>query len=54
MLWLTGEVQPGIGAGSLIGGARPGLRVATKAGGFGGEDALAAAIGYLSAELKAG
>lgn len=45
MLWLDGELQPGMATGRLIGGLRPGLRVVTKAGGFGGDEALAAAMG---------
>jgi uncharacterized protein YgbK (DUF1537 family) len=40
---LRGEVQPGIAIGWLVDGRRPGLALATKAGGFGREDALLAA-----------
>jgi uncharacterized protein YgbK (DUF1537 family) len=43
-LWLQGEAQPGIPWGILLGGVVPGLPVVTKAGGFGTDDALAAAI----------
>lgn len=48
-LWLRGEVQPGIAWGVLIGGLLPGLPIATKAGGFGADDALAVAINHLGA-----
>ena len=48
---LRGEVRAGMPWGILIAGAWPGLRIVTKAGGFGDEDALIAAIGYL--RLKA-
>jgi uncharacterized protein YgbK (DUF1537 family) len=46
-LWLRGEVEPGIPWGLLAGGPWAGLRVATKAGGFGGEGSLAQAVAYL-------
>lgn len=49
MLWLIGEVQPGMAIGSLIAGARPGLRVVTKAGDFGGDEALTVAVDCLMA-----
>jgi uncharacterized protein YgbK (DUF1537 family) len=44
--WLTlcGEAQPGIAVGQLADGPYAGLQVVTKAGGFGGEDALARQI----------
>jgi uncharacterized protein YgbK (DUF1537 family) len=48
-LWLEGEAQPGIAVGRLADGAFPGLPVATKAGGFGGEDALLSAVQQLAA-----
>jgi len=48
---LRGEVRPGIPWGILIVGTWRGLRIVTKAGGFGDEDALIAAIEYL--RLKA-
>jgi uncharacterized protein YgbK (DUF1537 family) len=52
-LWLRGELQPGIPWGVLSDGVATGLRVVTKAGGFGGDDALAAAISHLGpTELK--
>ena len=37
---ILGEVVPGIPQGRLVGGLCPGLPVVTKAGGFGGSDAL--------------
>ena len=40
-LWLRGELQPGIALGELADGAQAGLAVVTKAGGFGGERAIA-------------
>lgn len=43
-LWLRGETQPGIAWGVLLDGLVPGLPVVTKAGGFGQDEALAAAI----------
>jgi len=46
---LGGEIQPGLGWGWLCGGRRPGLAVATKAGGFGDAGALAAAARFLAA-----
>jgi uncharacterized protein YgbK (DUF1537 family) len=46
-LWLCGEVEPGIPWGRLLNGARPGLPVVTKAGGFGDQQALVRAIRYL-------
>ena len=44
---LRGEVQPGIPWGTIRGGELDGLPIATKAGGFGGPDALAATIEFL-------
>ena len=49
---LWGEVRPGIPSGILITGGCDGFRIVTKAGGFGDEDALIAAIEYL--KLKGG
>lgn len=49
-LWLLGEVGPGIPWGRLADGYRPGLRIATKAGGFGAEEALAVASRFLKKE----
>lgn len=45
---LVAEVLPGIPFGKLHGGKRPGLQVVTKAGGFGGPDALVQATTYLA------
>lgn len=42
-----GEVEPGVPAGELIGGQHQGMRVVTKAGGFGTEDAVLKSITYL-------
>ena len=42
-----GEVEPGVPAGELIGGQHQGMRVVTKAGGFGTEEAMVKAISYL-------
>lgn len=44
---VRGEVEPGIPAGELIGGQGHGMRVVTKAGGFGTEAALVRSISYL-------
>jgi uncharacterized protein YgbK (DUF1537 family) len=44
---VLGEVEPGIPAGELIGGQSRGMRVVTKAGGFGTEGALVKSIAYL-------
>lgn len=45
-IWLRGEVQPGVAWGVPVDGARPGLPIVTKAGGFGSDDALIAAINH--------
>jgi uncharacterized protein YgbK (DUF1537 family) len=42
-----GEVEAGVPAGELLGGRYGGMRVVTKAGGFGTEEALVKAIAYL-------
>ena len=44
---VRGEVEPGVPAGELIGGQHQGMRVVTKAGGFGTEEAMVKAISYL-------
>lgn len=44
---VNGEVEAGIPAGELLGGKGEGLRVVTKAGGFGTEEALVKALAYL-------
>jgi len=41
------EIAPGIPSSEIIGGIHEGLRIVTKAGGFGTEDALILAIDYL-------
>ena len=40
----TMELQPGIAVGETIGSTREGLRIITKAGGFGNEDAIVEAV----------
>lgn len=42
-----GEIEPGLPAGELIGGKYDGMRVVTKAGGFGTEEAIVKSIEYL-------
>ena len=44
---VLGEIEPGVPAGELIGGEIGGMRVVTKAGGFGSESALVKTISYL-------
>lgn len=44
---VNGEVEPGVPAGELIGGQFPGMRIVTKAGGFGTEAAMVKSIVYL-------
>jgi len=44
---VLGEVEPGVPAGELIGGQGGGMRVVTKAGGFGTAEALVKSISYL-------
>jgi uncharacterized protein YgbK (DUF1537 family) len=44
---LYGEVDAGMPWGRLIGGPADGLPVVTKAGGFGGDDALVQAVSFL-------
>ncbi|MBC7224101.1 MAG: four-carbon acid sugar kinase family protein [Anaerolineae bacterium] len=46
-LEIGGEVAPGIPFGRVVGGPWDGTPLVTKAGGFGAEDALAAAIAFL-------
>jgi uncharacterized protein YgbK (DUF1537 family) len=45
---VDGEIAPGLPVGRLKGGSKAGLRVVTKAGAFGEDDALHVAIKYLS------
>ncbi|MGC9520963.1 MAG: four-carbon acid sugar kinase family protein [Anaerolineae bacterium] len=47
-MWLRGEVHRGMPWSTFVGGIAPALTVITKAGGFGGEDGLLAAIEALS------
>ncbi|MGQ9584744.1 MAG: four-carbon acid sugar kinase family protein [Anaerolineae bacterium] len=49
-LEIEGEVAPGLPTGVIVGGAKSGTRLVTKAGGFGREDALRKAIAYLRGE----
>lgn len=44
---VLGEVEPGVPAGELKGGQAEGMRLVTKAGGFGTEEALVKSIAYL-------
>jgi uncharacterized protein YgbK (DUF1537 family) len=44
---ILAEVLPGIPLGQLVGGCCPGLRVVTKAGAFGGENAIIEAVKVL-------
>ncbi len=46
---LSCEIITGVPCGTLVGGPLDGLPVATKAGGFGGEDALAVIADFLAA-----
>jgi D-threonate/D-erythronate kinase len=48
MVLTGGDVAPGIPWGTLIGGARPGLPIVTKAGSFGDDDALLLAVRFLA------
>jgi len=41
------ELEPGVVVGEVIGGIKEGLRIVTKAGGFGSDDAIVNAIYYL-------
>ncbi len=47
-LRILGDLQPGVIVGEAVGERHQGLRVVTKAGGFGNEDALVHAIQHLS------
>jgi 4-hydroxythreonine-4-phosphate dehydrogenase len=47
-LWVRDEVEPGIPWGVLVGGRCPGLRLVTKAGGFGSDEALLAGLRCLA------
>ena len=41
------ELEPGVVVGEVIGGIKEGLRIVTKAGGFGSDGAIVNAIYYL-------
>ena len=45
-LWLGGEVEPGIPWSRMADGRFPGMRVVTKAGGFGSEETLVRALRF--------
>ena len=49
-LWLGGEISPGLPWGVLAGGRLHARPVATKAGSFGGDNALLACIDHLTSE----
>lgn len=44
---ILGELEPGVAVGETIGGIKEGLRIVTKAGGFGNDEAIVDAIYYL-------
>ena len=48
------ELQPGIVVGEMTGSMKEGMRVVTKAGGFGSDDAIVDAICYLKGNEKGG
>ncbi|MBW3631430.1 MAG: hypothetical protein KY456_00240, partial [Chloroflexi bacterium] len=50
-LWLRGEIAPGLPWGILEGGPLHSCPIATKAGSFGGDDALLACIDHLTSEV---
>lgn len=47
-----GEVEPGIPAGQITGGRADGMRVVTKAGGFGTPDAMLRSLEYLERGME--
>jgi uncharacterized protein YgbK (DUF1537 family) len=47
ILWLQGELEPGIPWGRLLTGTQPGLAVVTKAGGFGNKQTLTTVLKQL-------
>jgi uncharacterized protein YgbK (DUF1537 family) len=49
---ILGELETGIPWGRLVGGAAPGLRVVTKAGGFGRPDSILHAVDALQKGIK--
>jgi len=48
------ELQPGIVVGEMTGAVKEGMRVVTKAGGFGSDDAMVDTIRYLKGNEKGG
>jgi len=50
-LRILGDLQPGVIVGQAVGRNHEGLRVVTKAGGFGNEDAMVQAAHYLAGEM---
>ena len=52
VLWLKGEISPGLPWGVLEGGSLHGSLVATKAGSFGRADALLVCIDYLTSRMS--
>jgi len=48
------ELEPGVIVGKVIGGVKEGLRVVTKAGGFGSDKAMVDAIYYLTGDERWG
>ncbi len=51
-LRILGDLQPGVIVGEVVGQNHSGLRVVTKAGGFGNEDAMVQAARYLTGEKR--
>lgn len=49
---LDWEILPGVPLGRFVGGCVDGMAVATKAGGFGREDALAVVVDFLAAQER--
>ncbi len=46
------EIAPGMPSGRIVGGAHAGLMVVTKAGSFGGDDAIVEAVRYLRTNAR--
>jgi uncharacterized protein YgbK (DUF1537 family) len=51
-LWLEGEITPGIPLGVLTGGRLRATPIATKAGSFGGDNAMLSCIDHLTSEAQ--
>ncbi len=49
---ILAELEPGVAVGELISAAGSGLRIVTKAGGFGSDTVIADAIAYLKGERR--